>query len=260
MRKTALTLTVSTLVLGIFGAFLHWLWTLNAIDPETGYLVRGAGTTVVFILYSAVAVAAILALNLFWLRGFEKAPDAGKALHCERIYPLVIAWVLCAAIAASSCLLLFSAGHSRYPLWQRLFGAFGILAGLSVPLLFGKKGAAAGAMGSGAACVVTLFYCFWLLFGYKSHSSEPVIWSFALEILAVAAAAVALYQVTRYYYGVGSGTRTMIMVQLGVYLNIATLFEQRSTAWNVLLGATAALLLLFEFLLIENMWEKRDGD
>ena len=46
MRKTALTLTVSTLVLGIFGAFLRWLQTMSAFDKETGFPIPGAGTTV----------------------------------------------------------------------------------------------------------------------------------------------------------------------------------------------------------------------
>ena len=253
MRKTALTLTVSTLVLGIFGAFLYWLWTLNAVDQETGY-------TVVFILYSAVVAAAIVALNFTWLNRYGRAADAGKALSCTSIAPTVIGWALCAAIAAASFVLLFAAGHSRYPVWQRLFGAVGIVGGLCVPFLFGKKGGSAGSMGRSAATVLTLFYCFWLLYCYKLHSTEPVIWTFALEIVATAAAVVAVYQAARYYYGAGAGKRALIAVQLGVYLNVAVLFGERSTSWNVLFGATAALLLLLEFLLIENMWEKRDGE
>ena len=58
MRKTALTLTVSTLVLGIFGAFLRWLQTMSAFEKETGFSVPGAGTTVVFVIYSILAIAA----------------------------------------------------------------------------------------------------------------------------------------------------------------------------------------------------------
>ena len=256
MRKTALTLTVSTLVLGIFGAFLRWLQTMNAFDKETGFPIPGAGTTVVFVIYSIVAVAAFCVVSLFWLGRFDRGTDADRALHCDSIFPFIIGWVLYAAFAAASCVLLFAAGHSRYPVGQRLFGAFGILAGISIPFLFTKKnGGGFGSVGRSAAVVITLFYCFWLVFCYKLNSEDPILWNYALEILAVTAATAAFYFIAAYFFGAGRGGRALVAVQLGIYLNVATLFDERSTALNILLGVTAAMLLMLEYLLIANMSE-----
>jgi len=256
MRKTALTLTVSTLVLGIFGAFLRWLQTMSAFDKETGFPISGAGTTLVFVIYSIVVIAAFCAVTLFWLGRFDRGTDAERALRCGSRVPFVIGWVLCVAFAAASCVLLFAAGHSRYPLGQRLFGAFGILAGISIPFLFvGKNGSGSGSIGRSAAVVITLFYCFWLVFCYKINSEDPILWNYAPEILAVTAATVAFYFIATYFFGAGHGGRALIAVQLGVYLNIATLFDERSTALDVLLGVTAAVLLMLEYLLIANMSE-----
>ena len=256
MRKTALTITVSTLVLGIFGAFLRWLQTLSGFDPETGFPIPGAGTTVVFVIYSVLAAAALCAVTLLWLGRYEKPSDAAGALRCDSVIPLAAGWVLCAAFVAASVLLLFSADRNHYPLWQRLYGAFGILAGLSIPFLFGKKGGSgAGGMGRAASTVLTLFYCFWMIFCYKCNSVDPILWNFALEILATAAATVAFYYAASYFYGAGHGSRALIAIQLGVYLNVATLFEERDTATNVLLGVTAVVLLLLEYTLISNMKE-----
>ena len=254
MRKTALTLTVSTLVLGIFGAFLRWLQTMNAFDKETGFPIPGAGTAVVFVIFSVLAAAAFCVVTLLWLGRFDRGTSADRALRCENSIPFIIGWVLCAAFVAASCILLFAAGHSRYPLGQRLFGAFGILAGISIPFLFRKK-SGSGSVGRSAAVVITLFYCFWLVFCYKLHSEDPIIWNYAPEILAVVAATVAFYFIASYFFGAGHGGRALILVQLGIYLNIATLFEERTAAWNVLLGVTAAVLLMLEYLLIANMSE-----
>ena len=79
MRKTALTLTVSTLVLGIFGAFLRWLQTMSAFDKETGFPIPGAGTTVALVIYSILAIAAICVVTLVWLSRFDRGTDAGRA-------------------------------------------------------------------------------------------------------------------------------------------------------------------------------------
>lgn len=256
MQKTALTLTVSTLVLGIFGAFLRWLQTMNAFEQETGFPVPGAGTTVVFLIYSVLVIAAFCVVTCVWLGRFGRGTDAARALRCGSIVPLVLGWVFCAAMAAASFVLLFSAAQSRYPLGQRLFGAFGILAAISIPFLFGKKGGSgAGAVGRSAAVVLTLFYCYWMVFCYKLNSEDPILWNFALEILAVAAATVAFYFIATFFFGTGHGVRALIAVELAIYFNIATLFEERSTAMNVLLGVTAAVLLLLEYLLIANMTE-----
>ena len=258
MRKTALTLTVSTLVLGIFGAFLRWLQTMSAFEKETGFLIPGAGTTVVFLIYSFLVVVAFIIVALVWLARFDRGTDAARALRCDTVIPRFLGWVLCAAFAAAACVVLFTAGASQTPLLQRLFGAFGILAAISIPFLFGKNGGSGGPMGRSAAAVLTVFYCFWAIFEYKSISSDPIIWHYAFEVLAIAVSTMSVYYVTTYFYGVGKLPRTLIALQLGVCLNVTVIFEQRSTPLNVMVGVSAALQLMLEFLLIENLWEKHD--
>lgn len=261
MRKTALTLTVSTLVLSVFGAFLHWLQTMNAFEKETGFPVPGAGTTVVFLIYSVLAIALFCVVTIYWLGRFERGTDAAVALRCETVIPQVAGWALCAVFAAASFYQLFTAAHSDYPLWQRLFGAFGIVAALSFPFLFGKKGGSgAGAAGRGAAVLITLFSCYWMVFTYKLESQEPIIWKYALEILAVAAATVAFYEIAAFFFGKGHVRRTLIAAAIGIYFCVTALFEERSTVVNAMLGVTAALLLVLEFLLIANMSETHNEE
>ena len=52
--------------------------------------------------------------------------------------------------------------------------------------------------------------------------------------------------------------KTISDLQREIYAPMVHTFEQRSTPMTVLLGVSAALQLLLEYLLISNMWEKRD--
>ena len=258
MRKIAITFTVTTLVLGIFGAFFRWLQLMNAFDEE-GFPIAGAGVTVVLIIYCILAAAAIVLLTLLWLGRYDRAKTAETALRCDSYIPLALGWVLCAAVVAAACAILFTAGASTTPMLQRLFGAVGILGGLSIPFLFGRKGGSgAGPMGRSCAVVLTVFYCFWCVFAYKNISQDPIVWNYAFEVLAVLASTLAVYFTAEYFFGTGRPDRTLITLQLGAFLCITVTFEQRSTPVTVLLAASAALQLLLEFLLIENMWEKRN--
>ena len=258
MRKIAITFTVTTLVLGIFGAFLRWVQLMNAFDEE-GFPVPGAGSTVVLLIYCILAAAAIVLLTLLWLGRYDRAKTAETALLCASYLPLALGWLLCAAVVAAACAVLFTAGAGAAPMLQRLFGAVGILGGLSIPFLFGRKGGSgAGPMGRSAAVVLTVFYCFWCVFGYKTISQDPIVWNYAFEILAILVTTLAVYFVTEFYFGVGKPNRTLIAVQLGAFLNIAVTFEDRGGPMTALMGASAVLMLLLEFLLVANMWEKRD--
>ena len=255
MQKTALTFTVTTLVIGVFGAFFRWIQLMNAFD-EAGFHIPGKGSTVVLIIYCLLAVAAFVVLTLLWLGRYDRAAAAETALRCPNVVPVILGWVLGAVMAAASCVLLFTAARSATPMLQRLFGAVGILGGLSVPFLFSRKNA--GTMGRSCAVVLTVFYCFWCVYGYKTISQDPIVWNYAFEILAILASTVAIYFITEFYFGVGKPTRTLIAVQLAAFLNIAVTFEDQGAPMTVLMGATAVLMLLLEFLLVANMWEKRD--
>ena len=258
MRKIAITFTVTTLVMGIFGAFFRWIQLMNAFDEE-GFPIRGAGSSVVLIVYCVLATAAIVLLTLMWLGRYDRAVTAETALGCGSILPLVLGWLLCAAAVAASCALLFAAGKSATPVLQRLFGAVGILGGLAIPFLFGRKGGSgAGPMGRSCAAVLTVFYCLWCVFSYKSAAQSPIVWRYAFEVLAVLVSTLGIYNVTAYFFGAGKPDRALITLQLGAFLCITVTFEQRSTPMTVLLAVSAALQLLLEFLLISNMWEKRD--
>ena len=258
MRKTALTFTVTTLVLGIFGAFFRWLQNANAFDAETGCAIPGHGTSIVFLIYCILAVAAIFVLTLGWFRRFD-FENSVAALRDFTPIPMILCWILGIVFAVASCVVLFGSDLSRFPAAQRLLGAGGILAGLCFPFLPTKKDGTAQSFGSVAAGAAVIFFCYWLLFCYRSHADDPVLWRFATEIFAVASAAAAFYYIAAFHYRAGHGLRALLAVQLAAFFNIVCLFDRRSFAFGLMFLITAVLILLMEYLILQNMWEKR-GD
>ena len=254
MRKTAITVAVTNLVLGIFGAFLRWLQNANAYEAETGCIIPWHGTTVVLVIYCVLAVAAILALDLLWLRRYTGDGNIAALRSASRL-PAVLSWVFGVVFALCACVLMFASAYSRYPLALRLLGAFGILAGLSFPFLPGKQDGSGRALGRAAATTVTLFYCFWLVCCWRSHSANPAVWVFVMEILAVASGTVAFYYIAAFHYGAAHSGRALPAVQLAVLFHMVTLFDERDTVQGLMLLLCIGMLLLLEFLLIENLRE-----
>lgn len=259
MRKTATTVTVATLILSVFGAFFRWLQLTNAFDPENGLPTPFHGTTIVYLVYSVLAVAIIVVLTYGWLNRYDCSRGL-PALRCSTVIPRILGWVFGVCFALGSCAVLFQADYSTYPLLQRLFGAFGILGGLCFPFLPAKADGSAHSFGRLAAAVSVLFGCYWLIFCYRMNAEDPVRWSFAVEILAVAAIAVALYYIAGFHYGAGTGRRALLAVQLAVFFDVSALFDPRSTGLTVMFFCIAAMLLTTEYLIIENLREKPEVD
>ena len=260
MRKDALPLMLSTLVLGIFGAFLRWLQLMNIFDEATGLARRGAPISIVYIVYSVVAVAMMLCIVKIWLRRYDRSLDAGNALHCFTAVPSIALWVFAAAFAAAALFTMFAANDTRNPMIQRVFGAAGIIAGCCMPFLLSKRESRTeNPMARSAVIYLVLFYCLWLIYSYKVHSEDPVLWSYAPEILAVCASVGAFYYIAAYFYGRAKSDAALFTVQLAAFLNICTIFDERAFWLNVMFGVTAALMLMLEFILIANMRESSEG-
>lgn len=255
MRKDALTITLTTLVLGIFGAFLRWLQNMNLYDDE-GLAARGAGISIVLAVYLIAAAVVLLLIVRLWLRRYVFPADAGAALRCRTFVPAVLSWVMAAVLVAASLVLLFSADLAAFPTLQRIFGAAGILAGLCIPGLFPKRGTdAPGAAAKSASAFLTLFFCYWLVFSYKLGSDEPQFWAYAPGLLAVAAALLGVYYLTAIFYGRARPMATMFLLPLAAVLNLTTVFDPRRGSLTAIHLVAAALMLLAQYLLIENMAE-----
>ena len=252
MRKNALTITLTTLVLSIFGAFLRWLQTRTAMEKETGLAIPGAPMSIVYVIYTVLALGVIAVIVFVWLKRLTASKEPGEALNSGSVIPTVLLWVFCGVFICASLAVLFTAAGAKYPLLQRLLGAFGIFAGLCFPFLTARDGKVSGAART-AAVFLPLFCCFMLVFFYKLHAENPIVWAYGPDMIALAATALAVYEIAAYYFDRAKPLRALLMVQYAALLDISVIFDERAGALTAMLVVFAFVMLLTEYLLLTNM-------
>ena len=250
-----MTLTVTSLVMGAFGAFLRWLQNRTAFETDTGLPVSGATASVIFGIYCVLMVCGMLGVVLLHRRRMAAPAEAEDAFRVEGIVSVVVGWALCAAFSVAGLRLMFTAGDGDFPLLQRLFGAFSILAGVCLPVLPARRVYEdVSLLGRRAAAVLLcLFYSYWLVFCYLSNIQRPVLWSYAPEILAVAAATMAAYYVAGWFYGRVKPWAAVFCLQLSVFFSLCALPDASGTALTVLMAASAGFLTMVEYIISSNL-------
>lgn len=256
MRKDALTMVLITAVAGVFGAFLRWLENINAFEPDTGLMLPFARTTVIMASYLIAAAVLFAVLSIVWTKRFacEKTPEA--ALQTHTFLPDLLCKACGVVMIVLGVVLMFAAAEQRHPSLERLFAAACIFCGVALMFVLTKPDGPVS-MSRGASLVPVLFACMWLVCCYKNNAENPVIWAYLVELLTVMATVMAWYELAAYHYGRAKPAAALFFVQGAVFMNIATLSDQRSGTMTAVFAVHAALMLMFEFLLVENFVPRR---
>lgn len=262
MRKDAFNFTLTVFVLGIFGFFLRWLQNMNAFEADTGLAIAGAKSSLAFVLFSVAAAVLLVLADRFYLgRRVMLYRKGEKALRCTTALHKAVLWVLAVAAALCCLVLMFSADAARFPTLRRIVAALGILSAALLPLVFpGRKPAAleaeekeAGASLAGIAAIIPiLFSCMWLLDAYISDAENPVRWQYIVYALAVVALTMGFYYMGAYFYNRAKPWRCLPIAQLAAYLCLCTLADSHAAAMKFLLAAMAGVMLVLQFVIIEN--------
>lgn len=256
MRKDALTMVLITAVAGIFGAFLRWLENLNAFEPDTGLMLPFARTTVLMAGFLIAAGVVFAVLAIVWTKRFACEKDPALALRSSTFAPDLLCKVCGAVMIVLGVVLMFAAPEQRYPSLERLFAAACIFCGVALIFVMAKSEGSAS-MSRGASLVPVLFACMWLVCCYKNNAENPVIWAYLVELLTVMATVMAWYELAAYHYGRAKPAAALFFVQAAAFMNIATLSDERSGIMVAVFALHAALMLMFEFLLVENFAPRR---
>lgn len=259
MRKEIIpvALTVATLIMGVFGAFLRWLQNMSIFEADTGLAKSGASISFVLVFFSLLMFAGMIAAVELLLRPFEKPETAADALHTNTLIPGILAWVCAAIYAVCALRLMFSAGETSYAVFQRLFGAAGIIAGACFPFLLGRgTETKPGTISVAAATYLPLFCSFWLVFAYRVNGENPVLWAYAPGALAIAATTLAFYHVCAWFYHRANPKAALVFLQLAAYLDILTLADERAIEKSAMYFACAGMMLLLEFVALRNLRSK----
>ena len=262
MRSTAYKLTSFTVVASALGFLLRWLQTLRIIDEETGLATRGMGISFLVTLVIAIVAAAMAFLS--WQLKRMDAPLAPEIAFKNAAWiENAAAWAVAALFfvsAVAQLLTLDSWGETQLGI-RRVFAlaTFAAAAGMAILTLYAQKPEKGGFCRVGSVLLIA-FGALWLIAVYKAAASNPVIWSFAIEVLAVCASLMSFYYIAGWFFGEPNPKRAVFCCHFGAFLSIMAAGDDHTIAEGICFAAVAAAQLLWGFLIVSNHTFASEGE
>ena len=239
---------------GAFGIFFRWMQLQLAF--ENGLPEKSVWHTFVLLL-----IAASAAVFWYFIRKFEKAGlslsgDFFEALSNSGKLYTVLRWLFGVILCAGSVLLFMSSELDANVTFLRVLSGFGLLSGISFPLLLSCANRP-HAVKNSTITLLTIFplffFCTWLLTSYKQNSINPIIWMYAIEILTLIVDALAFFRIAGFAYGVPDAKKTMFNCMLGAMLSLMSLADNRYLGQQVMFLAVALMFIMVVWIMIANL-------
>ena len=259
--KAPLILSCYVCALGAFGAFFRWLQMQVARDAETGMMDSS-------ILSILVPLTILCAAVLFYLRlkklcgGEKKLPtEFYAALKGSSVLCPVISWVIGVFTAIGGVVTMLNVTLDAQRGLYIVIAALGILCGLSFPLICSaaRKRYSPG-LTSLFMTLPVIMYCLWLIACYKANSNNPNLWVYAIEIIAVCCIITAFYYTAGFPYGRAKPRYAAYFCMMGAFLGFVTLADGRYLGLQIMLLGSVGMLIMENWLIIQNMRDKDDSD
>lgn len=255
----ALIMLCYTCAFGAFGAFFRWLQMQVARDTETGMI----NPSILNILLPLLIVAAAVVL---WLRTRKLTDDQtvfptgmSEALRGLSILYIIFAWIIAALAVLGGIMTIVETSLDSLRTMYVLVAVLGMLSGLSFPLICSaSRSHYSPSLMSIFMALPILMYCVWLIASYRSNANNPNVWMFAIEILAICCAILALFYVAGYAFGRPDPHKACYLSLLGAFMCITTLADSRHMGLELIILATVGMLLMYSWLIIKNRCAKED--
>lgn len=117
-----------------------------------------------------------------------------------------------------------------------------------------------GALGAALALLPVAFFSVWLVVAYRMNAVDPVLWSYAPLVLAVAAVLFAAYRLGSYLFYRARPRSVIAACSVAPVFAITILMDSSAGAARLVLGAWALGLLAMTWLLISNIRPPEDEE
>ena len=243
MHKQAWLYSMTAMVLGAFGVLLRWLQCQTIFDAETGLPTQGA-----FVSYLLVIVLAGFAAGLWWLAGKMDLTGAREEPEDALAMPArPLGWLLtgAAVLAGGGAALMFIMETSMLLRITALLGLLSAAVLAMVPSL-----PRWGGFGALLSVVPVVFFCLWMVVFYKENSVNPILWRYAVQILAIAACLLAAFRISGYLFYRMKPRKAIFACGLALTFSMTVLMDEAGVAarlmflgWGIGFGAMSWLLV-----------------
>lgn len=243
MKISPLSLVVTTAVLSCFGFVVRWVQNMSIYEENSGLPIRGAASSYILVLLS-LAVIGIICFIAFRLSGFALKHEEASCIRSSDPLFRIFGSAAALLVFAAGVLLVLNIEKEIFPQLRTILGALALFSGLS--LLYSAnvgKERAGNAIDSFFAIVPILFACYWLIVSYKDHSSNPYLWQFGIEIIAIALSTQTLYLIAGFCFGKARPGQTIALCAISAFFCLMCLGDSRPLAYQLALAGLALFFL-----------------
>lgn len=247
-KQFALRVSGSAAIVSAFGFLARWAQNMSIFDENTGLAVSGAVTSWIVVLFSigvTIGLGMLLLPTLSLGAGKNPAADIRSGSSVYR----AVCTVSGAAICISGAIIFIQAVSVLY----KVLATLAIICGISIAAT-GKAGQAhaSDSLAAFFTAAPVLFCCFWLIVSYKEHAANPVVWQYAIEVLAIAMSCVALYFIAGFVFCRPRLFPTALTGCMGAYLCFMCLGDSRRIEYQLIFAALGAFFLITVYFLLAN--------
>ena len=207
----------------------------------------------------------IACVVVFWrfLGQIEKklyyVPEAPQeALYSEVKLHSLLSWAAGGMMAIGALLLFVKSETDPYVGMLRLLSALALLSGIAFPFVLREAQREAPRMGLLCLMMVLplLLYAVWLILSFRQNSINSVHLSFALDMLTAIMGMIASFHMAGFAFGAPKPKRALLSVMFCGTVCIMSLADERHTGMEIILLATAGQMLLYTWILLQNLRTK----
>jgi hypothetical protein len=260
MQKNALTTCCFTCAAGAIGAFCRWLQNQLAFD-ESGLSVQSVWNYAVPLIIIAAAICFYSFVAKYKRSGLVMTTDFYDTFSGSNRIFIPTVWFVGAIMIFGAMILFATVPDGVGSILYRILAGFGILSGIS----FGVTAVGARRRYEpGLVCVFAtvpvIQFCLWLITSYKQNSTNPTVWVYAVEILAIAAALLAFYYFAGYPYGRAKPYSSLYFAMLGAFLCIVALADDRNFGLQLMLASAICMQLLWIWMIVSRMHKPEEPE
>ena len=256
MQKKVLSNTVFVIAAGAFGAFFRWLQLQTSFEEETGLIKAGA-------LNYIVPLVLLCAAFLFYrlVKKEKDGPLAAPLTIADTFrgtgFVYALAFYAAAVLTAVGGFVTFlEAGGTAAPGLTLLLGLCAFVCGLSFPAVCkSSRKKYSPKLVSTLMTFPIVMFAIWLIGCYKVNASDPTLWAYAVEIVAICVVMAAFYFTAGVAFGRAQPYKAMFAAMLGAFLCISTLADSRIFGEQLMFLGIAVMLLTENGVILANMKE-----
>ena len=261
--KNALIVSCFVCAAGSFGAFFHWLQNMLSYEKDSvSYLIVPTAWPYIIPLY-ILAACVLFAALIKWLdkKGYTPPEDMRSTFHGKTLIFPAAMWVIGALEIIGGIVTLAGISPTDDKPMLVLIGLLAIASGLCfAPTCTSSK----RRFSPGLVCVFMAFpillFCAWLIYSYKTYSTLPEIWVYAIEVIGVCVCIFAFFFNAGYPADRAKPRRSMFFSMLGTFFCFMMLADSRSAGLQIILLVSGVMLLAENWMIMSNSLSSEDRE